>query len=300
MSYKFEELELLARQAGFESNISPIMAAIAMGESGGDPYAYNPDASTGDKSYGLMQINMLGGMGPERRAAFGLRSNNELFDPVTNFKAAKSIYDSQGLGAWGAYTNKSYEKFLPNKFTPLKGSSVKGNQSSTLQMPEGSSEEIRMAGSNRGGEGILGVAINNVADAMGMGEQPAQPKRMAMATQMPALADNTGGAMTIVDVGRNLEEMGFQVREHPAFGGVGKHSPNSHHYAGHALDLTIQPGSKLLEGRPDSDWRQLTADAGRALQAMYPGAEIFHPGYDTVGGHDTHIHLAFPGGVVRR
>jgi len=296
MSYKFEELELLARQAGFDSNISPIMAAIAMGESGGDPYAYNPDASTGDKSYGLMQINMLGDMGPARRAAFNLQSNEDLFDPVTNFKAAKSIYDSQGLGAWGAYTNKSYEKFLPGNFTPLKGST----QSSSLQMPGDSSGEIRMAGSKRKGEGILGVALNNVADAMSMGEQPAQPKRMAMTTQMPALADNTGGAMTVVDVGRKLQDMGFQVREHPAFGGVGKHSPNSHHYAGHALDLTIQPGSKLLEGRPDSDWRQLTADAGRALQAMYPGAEIFHPGYDTVGGHGTHIHLAFPGGVVRR
>ena len=84
-----------------------------MGESSGNPRAHNPDASTGDNSYGLMQINMLGQMGADRRKAFGLSSNDQLFDPVTNFAAAKTIYDSQGLGAWGAYNNGSYKDFMP-------------------------------------------------------------------------------------------------------------------------------------------------------------------------------------------
>jgi hypothetical protein len=111
--YTQAELARYARQAGFPENKIPTIVAIAMGESSGNPRAHNPDASTGDNSYGLMQINMLGQMGADRRAQFGLSSNEELFDPVTNFAAAKTIYDSQGLGAWGAYTNGSYKDFLP-------------------------------------------------------------------------------------------------------------------------------------------------------------------------------------------
>ena len=89
-----------------------MITAIAMGESGGDTGAHNPNTSTGDNSYGLMQINMLGGMGPERRQAFGLQKNEDLFDPQKNMDAAFQIYKTQGLGAWGAYTNGSYKDHL--------------------------------------------------------------------------------------------------------------------------------------------------------------------------------------------
>jgi len=111
--YTQAELAQYARQAGFPEEDVPTIVAIAMGESSGNPRAHNPDASTGDNSYGLMQINMLGQMGADRRAQFGLKSNEELFNPITNFAAAKTIYDSQGLGAWGAYTNKSYLDYMP-------------------------------------------------------------------------------------------------------------------------------------------------------------------------------------------
>lgn len=100
------------RDAGFPEQVIPTMTAVTMAESGGNPYAHNPNAGTGDNSYGLLQINMLGGMGPERRQWFGLNSDDQLFDPSTNFRAAKKIYDSQGIGAWGAYTNGSYKKYL--------------------------------------------------------------------------------------------------------------------------------------------------------------------------------------------
>ena len=102
----------LARNSGFPEADIPVITAIAMGESGGDTGAHNPNASTGDNSYGLMQINMLGGMGPERRQAFGLQKNEDLFDPQKNMDAAFQIYKTQGLGAWGAYTNGSYKDHL--------------------------------------------------------------------------------------------------------------------------------------------------------------------------------------------
>jgi len=128
---------------------------------------------------------------------------------------------------------------------------------------------------------------------------------VATASPQPALPSastpggDLGGELDIVSLGKQLQGMGLKVAENPAFGGVGQHSPNSHHYDGNALDLTIQPGSPLLKGRADSDWRSLTQQIGSKLKAALPGAEIFHPGDDPVGGHDSHIHLALPGGRTK-
>lgn len=107
--YSQDEMETLAVQGGFDPKDAPLVAKIAMGESSGDPTAFNGVGR--DQSYGLMQINMLGDMGPERRAQFGISSNEELNDPLTNMKAAYAIYKQQGWNAWGAYNNGSYAKF---------------------------------------------------------------------------------------------------------------------------------------------------------------------------------------------
>jgi Lysozyme like domain len=94
-----------------------ILAAVAGGESGYNTHAHNPNAATGDDSYGLWQINMLGSMGPARRKSFGIASNEELFNPDTNARAAVSILRNQGLGAWSVYKNGSYRKYLPGSTT---------------------------------------------------------------------------------------------------------------------------------------------------------------------------------------
>ena len=299
MSLKFEELELLARQAGFSLDDSPTIAAIALAESGGDPNAHNPIYP--DNSYGLMQVNMLDEpgymLGAERRARYGLQSNEELKDPLTNMRAAKDIFDTQGLGAWSVYKSGAYKNHLPGNFTPLQGSSLPKVEPQA-QLPISGS---RKAGTPLGPQSPLALAVNNIAQSV-YGDEPSNtPQRMAMSTPMPAMSSApSADGLSIVDLGNQLQGMGFQVREHPQFGGVGKHSPNSHHYAGHALDLTIQPGSALLSGRPDSDWSDLTSKYGAALQAKFPQAEIFYRDYDPVGGHSEHIHIAFPGGVYRR
>ena len=107
------QITSLVRQAGFPEDVVPTMVGIAGGESSFNPRAHNPNASTGDNSYGLFQINMLGDMGPERRRLFGIQSNEELFDPVKNVQAAKAIYDRQGLGAWSVYRSGAYKDSLP-------------------------------------------------------------------------------------------------------------------------------------------------------------------------------------------
>jgi hypothetical protein len=96
--------------------------------------------------------------------------------------------------------------------------------------------------------------------------------------------------MSIVDLGKRLQEKGFRIGEHPAFGKVGQHAPKSHHYAGHALDITDWG---------EGDWKTRTRELGEALRSAVPGAEVFHPGYDPVGGHHEHVHFAVPGGKVR-
>ena len=140
------------------------MAAIGLAESGGNPRAHNPNASTGDNSYGLMQINMLGAMGPERRAAFGIQSNEELFDPLTNMKAAKKIFDSQGLGAWSVYKSGAYKQHLPGSYTPATELSASARRKaqchpqSSEQPSQQSGEDLgktRMAGEVTGSDGIF-------------------------------------------------------------------------------------------------------------------------------------------------
>jgi hypothetical protein len=107
------QLLQLAINAGFKGNDAQTMAAIVKAESSGNPNAYNPNASTGDKSYGLAQINMIGNLGPARLREFGLKTNEQLFDPQTNLNAAKKVKDSSGFGAWTTYTSGTYKQFLP-------------------------------------------------------------------------------------------------------------------------------------------------------------------------------------------
>lgn len=166
MSFKFEDLELLARQAGFDSSLSPTIAAISLAESGGNPMAHNPRYP--DNSYGLMQVNMLDEpgyqLGAERRQRYGLQSNDQLFDPLTNMKAAKDIYDSQGLGAWSVYSSGAYKNHLPGSFTPASGGQF---QQAPTAPPPVKEEGLRMAGQVTGDDGPLAIAVKNISRLFG-------------------------------------------------------------------------------------------------------------------------------------
>jgi hypothetical protein len=100
-----EDVARLAYNAGFRGEDLVKVVAISKRESGWNTGAYNPDRSTGDDSYGLMQINMLGNLGPSRREWFGISNNDALYDPQTNMNAAFMMYSARGnsLYDWGAY-----------------------------------------------------------------------------------------------------------------------------------------------------------------------------------------------------
>lgn len=108
------ELGKALKRQGFPDAELPTMIAIANAESGRNLFAHNPNASTGDNSYGPWQINMLGSMGEGRRRDFGLSSNEELFNLDTNARAAKIIKDNYGQGyqAWSVYRSGAYKPYL--------------------------------------------------------------------------------------------------------------------------------------------------------------------------------------------
>lgn len=98
-----EDLKDLLWAVGFEGTALKTAWAVARVESNGRPLALNDNKSTGDKSYGIFQINMLGELGVDRLEKFNLVSNKELFDPVTN--AEITYYMTKGGKDWSSWPN---------------------------------------------------------------------------------------------------------------------------------------------------------------------------------------------------
>jgi len=105
------EVARAAYNAGFRGEALIKAVAIAQGESGWDPRAHNPVGP--DNSYGLWQVNMIGNLGPDRRRRYGLTSNEQLFDPSVNARAA---FDISGGGSnfrpWSVFTSGSYNQYM--------------------------------------------------------------------------------------------------------------------------------------------------------------------------------------------
>jgi hypothetical protein len=108
-----KELKKLLKAIGFEGKALKMAWAVAKSESNGRPMAYNGNRKTGDSSYGIFQINMLGNLGDDRKEKFNLRSNVLLFDPVINAEIA--YYMTQGgndWSSWSSINNGAVNKWL--------------------------------------------------------------------------------------------------------------------------------------------------------------------------------------------
>lgn len=174
----FEQLQALIKGAGVDKVTNPIivgkmtggvaqrMAAIAIAESGdknhpekgANPKAHNPVPP--DNSYGLWQINMIGNLGVERRKKYGLKSNEDLFDPATNARVAVAILRTQGPDAWSTFKNQSDVAVL--KKLKEGGSDVASNFSVgevTASVEDSVSGGI-LSGINALSKSIFGVALN--------------------------------------------------------------------------------------------------------------------------------------------
>jgi hypothetical protein len=119
----------------------------------------------------------------------------------------------------------------------------------------------------------------------GIGEYIESMARERAKTSSPLGALLGGGG--IVAVGRILQAMGYQVGEHPAFGGVGgRHVPGSYHYRGRAIDVNA-------DGFPGGEAAAL--DRIFPMLNRIPHAELLW----RVEDHFDHLHYAMRrGGTV--
>lgn len=89
--------------------------------------------------------------------------------------------------------------------------------------------------------------------------------------------------------GTTLQKLGFQVAEHPDFGGVAPvHAGNSFHGYGEAFDITHQTGNR-------EDSIEKTRQLKELIRSMNLFKEVIGPG-DGDPAHETHLHL---GGLMR-
>lgn len=110
--YSNAQAAALIRQVGGTPEEAQRLGALVKQESQGNPGAHNYNPKTGDDSYGLWQINMLGNLKQERLrefSRFGVRSERDLHNPEINAKIALYMYrrgvskGKTGLEDWGAY-----------------------------------------------------------------------------------------------------------------------------------------------------------------------------------------------------
>ena len=104
-----DELDSILRQAGFSGDGLKMAKAIVFYESTNRPMALNKSSNC----YGLFQINMTGSMGPDRRKKYGLKSNEDLYNPLIN---AQIAYEMSNNGrSWSAWSTETKAKRLSSK-----------------------------------------------------------------------------------------------------------------------------------------------------------------------------------------
>jgi hypothetical protein len=99
-----KELDSILRQAGFSGNGLKMAKAIAFYESTNRPMALNKSSNC----YGLFQINMAGQMGPDRRKKYGLKTNEDLYNPLISGQIAYQM--SNGGKDWSAWSTENAAK----------------------------------------------------------------------------------------------------------------------------------------------------------------------------------------------
>lgn len=108
-----KELVGLLKAVGFVGDHLKQAWAIAKKESHGRPLAYNGNRKTGDSSYGLFQVNMIGSLGEARRDKFRLDSNADLLNPVINAQVAYHMSDGgKNWASWKGVRTERVREWL--------------------------------------------------------------------------------------------------------------------------------------------------------------------------------------------
>ena len=262
-----QQLVGLAKGAGFNENEAVIMAAIARAESGGNSNARN--FKPPDKSYGLWQVNMIGGLGPARMKEFGLTSEDQLFDPVTNARAAYAIRKSQGLSAWTVYKTGAYRNFLSQAESARSAPSLRTSPS--------------LGGTFVGGGTGSGYGTGGVKIAGDLGDY--------------------------LKANRGKIGVTGSIHQHPRHPGQFRRNYFSYHNQNRALDIGGYGPAHPSSGGRDEQAPVIRALLEWNKKNGYQPVEIIHgsPAFKGLGKyesapnalHSNHVHVAYHMGKVR-
>ena len=104
------QLKELLYSVGFRGEGLKKAWAVAKKESNGRPLAFNGNASTGDSSFGIFQINMIGLLKDDRKEKFGINFTSELLNPVINAQVAYHMSNGgEDWSAWKGMTKRTKE-----------------------------------------------------------------------------------------------------------------------------------------------------------------------------------------------
>jgi hypothetical protein len=104
------ELKTLLSACGFKDKSLVEAWAIAKKESMGDSLAFNGNKKTGDSSYGLFQINMIGALNEDRKKKYNLDYTSQLLNPSINCQVAYVMSDGgNNWKPWKGITPRTRE-----------------------------------------------------------------------------------------------------------------------------------------------------------------------------------------------
>jgi len=154
--YSYGNIEWLWIKNGGARWLAPIMAAIAMAESGGNWFNLNNNPKTGDYSVGLWQINYFGSLLGPRTKSFGspaqLRANPDL--------QAKAAIAISGGAANSSLSKTQILANLRNNWTTYGGSRYQS------ALKSGAGVQPENPGVGAGGQLSPGNIAGSIADAL--------------------------------------------------------------------------------------------------------------------------------------
>lgn len=238
-----------ARAAGFTGEDLIRMTAVGMAESTGNPGAINNNPKTGDLSFGAWQVNMIGSMGPQRRRQFGLANNDALLDLNTNARVAKSIFDSQGITAWGAYTDGRYRQYM-------------GQARAAAALPAAGSVASTVAAVG----GVVAPSTANQAEAL---QQSLKDVDSAETRLVRAIEDNTQTLKDLQNINslenENLTEQQLAERAQLAY---------ERTKAQLTAEVMRTPEGRLAISTGDAVSGSISGSISGALQALLTGGDV--------------------------
>ena len=160
---------------GYKGPLDVLMGAVGMQESRGKSTSMRSDTQV----YGLWQIRF-----PVHRVALakiGVTSPQQLYDPLTNAKAAKMIYDSQGITAWSGFTDGNYKQFLPDA---QKAAGVAPSSLTASATPQTSSSpaQITPTGTPQNPQMSQSLAPERTGPTVIVSQNPSSPAQQMMSS----------------------------------------------------------------------------------------------------------------------